>query len=66
MNPNTEFIISGDININTIKRTIFRKVRKVKKSEKGNYFETIKHFGFAFISVWIRKLDIDSLTKKKN
>jgi hypothetical protein len=46
--------------IGTIKRTIFRKVRT------ENYFENIQHFSFAYIFIWVRKLDSDSLTKTKN
>jgi len=45
--------------IGTIKRTIFRKVR----------METILKIyntSFAYIFIWVRKLDSDSLTKTKN
>ena len=46
--------------IGTIKRTIFRKVRT------ENYFENTQHFSFAYIFIWVRKLDSDSLTETKN
>jgi hypothetical protein len=30
------------------------------------YFEIIQHFGFAYIFVWVRKLDFESLTETNN
>ena len=45
--------------IDTIKRTIFfRKVR--------NYFENIQHVSFAYMFIWVRKMDSDNLTETKN
>ena len=32
----------------------------------GNHFEIIQHSSFACIFIWVRKLDFDSLTEKKN
>jgi len=46
--------------IGTIKRTIFYEI------EKGNYFENIQHFSFAYFFIWVRKLESDSLTETKN
>ena len=46
--------------IGTIKRNIFRKVRT------KNYYENIQHFSFAYIFIWVKKLDSDSLTEMKN
>jgi hypothetical protein len=46
--------------IGNIKITFF------KESKNGNYFENIQHFSFAYIFIWIRKLDSDSFTETKN
>jgi hypothetical protein len=40
--------------------------KRMLMKEKGNYFENIKHFSFAYVFVWVRKLDSDSLTETKN
>jgi hypothetical protein len=34
--------------------------------ENGNYFENIQNISFAYIFIWVRKLDSDSLTETKN
>ena len=34
--------------------------------QNGNHFEIIQHFSFAYIFIWVRKLDFDSLTETKN
>jgi hypothetical protein len=47
--------------IDTIKRTMFRTVRT-----ETTYFKIIQHFSFAYIFVWVRKFDFDSLTETKN
>jgi hypothetical protein len=46
--------------IGTIKRTIFRKVRM------ETILKLYNTFSFAYFSVWLRKLDFDSLTETKN
>jgi len=58
---NVEFKLTKFLQlIGTIKRTIFY------ESEKGNYFENIQHFSYAYIFIWVRKMDTDSLTETKN
>ena len=46
--------------IGTIKRTIFRKVRS------ETILKIYNTFSLAYIFIWIRKLDSDSLTETKN
>jgi len=37
-----------------------------QESENGNHFEIIQHSSFAYIFIWVRELDFDSLTETKN
>ena len=43
-----------------------QRLEEEEEEEEGNYFENIQHFSFAYIFIWVRKLDSDSLTETKN
>jgi hypothetical protein len=53
-------------NINYIKNLCFNSGNYASYNQNGNYFEIIQHFSFAYIFVWVRKLDFDGLTVTKN